>query len=59
MFIFFYVVVDNCINYICYNGGLCVNNVSNYLCNCLVRYMGDYCEIGKVFVIILCYIIMI
>ena len=41
--------IDECGNHTCKNGGLCVDGVNKYSCNCLAGFTGDRCETGKNF----------
>ena len=31
----------------CQNGGVCVPNVDDYSCQCMVGYFGKNCDFGK------------
>ena len=38
--------IDDCVNHTCANGGLCVDGVYSYSCNCTAGYIGERCLIG-------------
>ena len=33
--------IDDCVHHTCANGGLCVDGVNNYSCNCSAGYTGE------------------
>ena len=35
--------IDDCVNHTCANGGLCVDGVNSYSCNCSAGYTGERC----------------
>ena len=39
--------VDECASEPCFNGGLCVDAVNEYQCDCLDGYDGINCQTGK------------
>ena len=39
--------IDDCVNHTCANGGLCVDSVNSYSCNCSAGYTGERCLIGR------------
>ena len=43
--------IDNCINHTCSNGGSCIDGFDSYSCNCLVGFIGDHCETGRMHVV--------
>ena len=38
--------IDDCVNHTCANGGLCVDGVNSYSCNCSAGYTGEHCLAG-------------
>ena len=38
--------IDDFVNHTCANGGLCVDGVYSYSCNCTAGYIGERCLIG-------------
>lgn len=36
--------INNCVNATCSNGGLCINGINSYTCDCMWPYTGRYCE---------------
>ena len=38
--------IDDSVNHTCANGGLCVDGVYSYSCNCSAGYIGERCLIG-------------
>lgn len=36
--------IDECASAPCQNGGICIDHVHGYKCNCTEDYMGDNCE---------------
>ena len=38
--------IDDCVNHTCANGGLCVDGVNSYSCNCSAGYTGERCLTG-------------
>ena len=45
--------INDCINHTCRNGGLCVDGVNNYSCNCLEGFTGHHCDIGRLLSLLL------
>ena len=39
--------IDDCVNHTCANGGLCVDGVNSYACNCSTGYTGERCLTGR------------
>ena len=39
--------IDDCVHHTCANGGLCVDGVNNYSCNCSAGYTGERCLTGR------------
>ena len=39
--------IDDCVNHTCANGGLCVDAVNSYSCNCPAGYTGERCLTGR------------
>ena len=39
--------IDDCANHTCRNGGLCVDGVNSYSCNCSAGYTGERCLTGR------------
>ena len=39
--------IDDCANHTCANGGLCVDGVNSYSCNCSAGYTGERCLTGR------------
>ena len=37
--------IDECISGPCQNGGICIDHVHGYKCNCTDDFMGDNCEL--------------
>lgn len=40
-------VIDNCISVPCQNGGLCINGVNTFSCQCLAGYTDSLCTTGQ------------
>ena len=38
--------INDCVNHTCANGGLCVNGINSYTCNCFAGYIGEHCLTG-------------
>ena len=38
--------IDDCADEPCQNGGACVDQVNDFMCNCADGYEGETCEIG-------------
>lgn len=36
--------IDDCASSPCLNGGMCIDKVNGFVCNCSERWMGDRCE---------------
>lgn len=36
--------INDCINATCHNGGLCIDGINSYTCDCPWPYSGRYCE---------------
>ena len=39
--------IDDCVNHTCANGGLCVDGINTYSCNCSAGYTGEHCLTGR------------
>ena len=39
--------IDDCVNHTCANGGLCVDGINTYSCNCSAGYTGERCLTGR------------
>ena len=39
--------IDDCVIHTCANGGMCVDGVDTYSCNCSAGYTGERCLIGS------------
>ena len=39
--------IDDCVNNTCANGGLCVDGINTYSCNCSAGYTGERCLTGR------------
>ena len=39
--------IDDCVNHTCANGGLCVDGINTYSCNCSAGYTGECCLTGR------------
>ena len=39
--------IDDCAVQPCHNGGICIDAVNDYTCNCAVGYTGKNCSVGK------------
>ena len=48
MMFFIYLDIDECSSLPCLNGGMCINEIGNYTCNCAnaIGYYGRNCEKG-------------
>ena len=42
-----FIDIDNCVNHTCANGGLCVDGINTYSCNCSTGYTGERCLTGR------------
>ena len=42
----YFLDIDDCTNHTCANGGLCVDGVNTYSCNCSAGYTGEHCLTG-------------
>ena len=47
IFYCFFLVIDNCANILCQNGGTCANSLNSYTCHCVVGYTGNVCQTGE------------
>lgn len=57
-FCFFFLVESKCEFNFCRNGGVCMENIDNYICLCVVGFMGKNCECEWFDVVIsLCYFV--
>jgi len=36
--------INDCLNATCYNGGLCIDGINSYTCDCRWPFMGRYCQ---------------
>ena len=43
----YFLDIDDCVNHTCANGGLCVDGVNSYSCNCSAGYTGEHCLAGS------------
>lgn len=39
--------IDDCVEHACANGGVCVDGVGNYTCQCPLQYVGKLGRVGK------------
>ena len=39
--------IDDCLIHTCANGGLCVDGINTYTCNCSAGYTGERCLTGR------------
>ncbi len=46
-FIWLFPDINECASNPCQNGGVCVDGINRFTCNCPVGYTGLFCEIGK------------
>lgn len=44
---FFFPDIDECSSHPCENGGICIDLVGGFRCECPVEWTGDLCNIGK------------
>ena len=44
MFVVLQVDLDECVSAPCLNGGVCVDAVNSYHCNCTSGWEGEHCE---------------
>ena len=42
-----FIDIDHCVNPTCANGGLCVDGIYSYLCNCTAGFTGKRCLTGR------------
>ena len=42
--------INECSSYPCVNGGTCLDQVNEYVCNCIPGYVGVNCQTGKYFI---------
>ena len=42
-----FIDIDDCLNHTCANGGLCVDGINTYSCNCSAGYTGERCLTGR------------
>ena len=42
-----FIDIDDCVNHTCANGGLCVDGINTYSCNCSAGYTGERCLTGS------------
>ena len=42
----YFLDIDDCVNHTCANGGLCVDGINTYTCNCSAGYTGVRCLTG-------------
>ena len=43
----YFLDIDDCVNHTCASGGLCVDGVNSYSCNCSAGYTGESCLTGR------------
>lgn len=46
-FSIFLLDVDECKLVFCNNGGICENDVENFMCICFVGFIGMFCKEGR------------
>lgn len=39
--------MNECLNLLCFNGGICINNVGLFICNCIDGWEGNECFESK------------
>ena len=52
--VFIFTDIDECASNPCQNGGVCIDGINGYTCNCAPGYTGVNCEISKFRVYLFC-----